>query len=188
MCYLELYVVPWKSRTVLDEKLEHTKFRVYLSSSVRSFSLVDDEVDDFDHLFWHICAVCTCPTERKPSNEGGLNLLCFKYSSMWTYWSLQFLSQQFIITNSFHVLPIAQSRKFNVVVVVFLISANEMAWAPLGPRPWCLMFISSLVMCSITKETGMMPSWEQASRYALRPENRSKIGNISCLISALIML
>ena len=56
-----------------------------------------------------------------------------------------------------------------------------MAWAPLGPRPWCLMFISSLVMCSTTKETGMMPSWEQASRYALRPENWRKIGDIPCL-------
>lgn len=187
MCYLELYVVPWKSRTVTDEKLEHTKWWVYLGSSVRFFSLLYDEVDDFDHF---VISVLYVLARRKGSLQmkAAWIFFSFDYSSMWTYWSLQFLSQQFIITNSFHFLPIAQSRKFNVVVVVFLISANEMAWAPLGPRPWCLMFISSLVMCSIMKETGMMPSWEQASRYALRPENRSKIGNISCLTSAFIML
>lgn len=54
--------------------------------------------------------------------------------------------------------PIAQSLRFSFVVVVFRISAAAMAWAPVGPRPWCLMLISSLVMCSITKETGMIPS------------------------------
>ena len=58
-----------------------------------------------------------------------------------------------------------------------------MAWAPLGPKPWCLMFISSFVICSITKETGMIPSWEQASRYALRPENWSKISTVTYWLS-----
>ena len=61
-------------------------------------------------------------------------------------------------------LPTAQSCKFNVVVVVFLIKANAIARAPVGPSPWCLMSICSRVMCSRTKETGMIPSCEHASR------------------------
>ena len=71
----------------------------------------------------------------------------------------------------------AQSRKFTVVVVVFLMSANAIARAPLGPSPWWLMSIFSRVMCSITKETGMIPSCEQASRYALRPR-KMEIANL----------
>ena len=77
-------------------------------------------------------------------------------------------------------LPIAQSRRFSDVVVVLPISAIAMARAPFGPRPWCLISISSLVMRSRTKETGMIPSCEQASRYALRPVGQIKARLTNC--------